>query len=148
MYVEYLICNFVKKSLRIKNSAASTIIIPMQGLDTVQSLSVEASGFTKTRALPTKSGENISSSVGEKVSDLGAGLANSWYNISTTVQIHESVIFGGWSGQFLLKYFYYCIDSRKCHILGLEWTILVIIFLLLYRFKKVSYLGVGVDNSC
>ena len=42
------------------------------------SLSVEASEFTKTRAFPTKSGENISSSVGEKVSDLGAGLANSW----------------------------------------------------------------------
>ena len=27
-----------------------------KGLDTVESLSVEASGFTKTRAFPTKSG--------------------------------------------------------------------------------------------
>jgi hypothetical protein len=35
-----------------------------KGLDTVESLSVEASGFTKTRAFPTKSGQNISSSVG------------------------------------------------------------------------------------
>ena len=36
----------------------------MQGLDTVESLSVEASGFTNIRAFPTKSGQNISSSVG------------------------------------------------------------------------------------
>ena len=36
----------------------------MKGLDTVESLSVEASGFTNTRAFPTKSGQNISSSVG------------------------------------------------------------------------------------
>ena len=35
-----------------------------KGLDTVESLSVEASGFTKTRAFPTKSGQNISSSLG------------------------------------------------------------------------------------
>ena len=49
-----------------------------KGLDTVESLSVEASEFTKTRAFPTKSGQNISNSVGEKVSDLGAGVDNSW----------------------------------------------------------------------
>ena len=40
----------------------------------------------------------------------------------------------------------YCIDSRKCQIWGLGWTILGKIFLLLYRFKKVSDFDAGVDN--
>ena len=54
------------------------LFFPMKGLDTAESLTVAASGFTKTRAFPTKSDQNISSFVGGKVSDLGAGLANSW----------------------------------------------------------------------
>ena len=36
----------------------------LKGLDTVESLLVEVSVFTKTRAFPTKSGHNISSFVG------------------------------------------------------------------------------------
>ena len=35
---------------------SKVVILTMKGLDTVESLSVEASGFTKTRAFPAKSG--------------------------------------------------------------------------------------------
>ena len=66
--------------------------------------------------------------------------------IQCFVWVLQHILFGGWSGQFLLKYFCYCIDSRKCQIWGLEWTTLGKIFLLLYRFKKVADLGAGVKS--
>ena len=55
----------VKKIFFSKHQNKVILVLKtMKGLDTVESLSVAASGFTKTRAFPTKSGQNISSSVG------------------------------------------------------------------------------------
>ena len=62
-----------------------------KGLDTVESLSVEASGFTKTRAFPTKSGQNISSSVG--FTKTRAFAAKSGQNISSSVGVTKSRAF-------------------------------------------------------
>ena len=76
----------------------------MKGLDIVESLSVEASGFTNTRAFPPKSGQNISCSVG--ITKIRAFVAKSGQNISSSVRVtksRESVRFGGWTGQFLVK---------------------------------------------
>jgi hypothetical protein len=50
--------------------------LTMKGLDTVESLSVEASGFPKTRAFPTKCCQNISSSV--EFTKTGAFANTSW----------------------------------------------------------------------
>ena len=41
----------------------NSLSLTIEGFDTVESLSVEVSGFTKTRAFPAKSCQNISSSV-------------------------------------------------------------------------------------
>ena len=69
----------------------------MKGLDTVESLSVEASGFTKTRAFPTKSGQNISSSLG--VTKIRAFAWNCCQKISTSVGLTKSRAFAAKSGQ-------------------------------------------------
>ena len=62
-----------------------------KGLDTVESLSVEASGFNKTSAFPTKSGQNISSSVG--FTKTRAFAAKSGQNISSSVGVTKSRAF-------------------------------------------------------
>ena len=54
-----------------------------KGLDTDESLLVEASGFTKTRVFSTKSGQNISSSVG--FTKTRAFAAKSGQSISSSV---------------------------------------------------------------
>jgi hypothetical protein len=64
-----------------RSNVTRLFILTMKGLDTVESLSVEASGFTKTRAFPTKSGQNISSSVG--FTKTRAFAAKSGQNISS-----------------------------------------------------------------
>jgi hypothetical protein len=63
----------------------------MKGLDTVESLTVEASGFTKTSAFPTKSGQNISSSVGFTKTRTFA--AKSGQNISSSLGVTKSRAF-------------------------------------------------------
>ena len=56
-----------------------------KNLQAVESLSVEASGFTKTRAFRTKSGQNISSSVG--FTKTRAFAAKSGQNISSSLGV-------------------------------------------------------------
>ena len=68
-----------------------------KGLDTVESLLVEASGFTNTRAFPTKSGQNISSSVG--ITKTRAFAAKSGQNISSSLGVAKSRTFVAKSGQ-------------------------------------------------
>ena len=68
-----------------------------KGLDTVESLSVEASGFTNTRAFPTKSGQNISSSVG--ISKTRTFVAKSGQNISSSLGVTKSRAYPAKSGQ-------------------------------------------------
>jgi hypothetical protein len=68
-----------------------------KGLDTVESLSVEASGLTTTRAFPTKSGQNISSSVG--FTKTRAFAAKSGQNISSSIGFTKSRAFATKSGQ-------------------------------------------------
>ena len=59
-----------------------------KGLDTVESLSVEVSGFTKTRAFTIKAGQNSPSSVGFTKPRVFA--AKSGQNISCSVGVTKS----------------------------------------------------------
>ena len=63
-------------------------MILRKGLDTVESLSVEASGFTKTRAFTTKSGQNIPRSL--RVTKSRAFAAKFGQNISSSVGVNKS----------------------------------------------------------
>ena len=65
-------------------------------------LLVEVPGVTKTRVFPTKSGQNISSSVG--FTKTRAFAAKSCQNISSSVVMTKSRAFV-WAAQMLSKYF-------------------------------------------
>ena len=81
---------------RLLPEKSQKIYILRKGLDTVESLSVEASGFTNT--FPTKSGQNIFSSVG--ITKTRAFAAKSGQNISSSLGVTKSRDFSAKSGQF------------------------------------------------